>query len=229
MNDDVMAASPFDALSRQNLSESAYRQIRNALAQSRLKSGQKLVLRSLAEQLGISATPVREALLRLGSEGIVRFDSRGTAFVPEMTLQRYLEIRDLRLWLEGQAGLRAVDTVNAADIERLAAIHERMAAAEKNQDSALALEMNGQFHLHLCMLAQMPMLLQFVENLWVQCGPAMGVLYEVSPPRDPEGHQHLAVLRGLAQRDGEAVRKAIERDIVVGGQRLVSLLSQSKA
>ncbi len=217
-------AGPFVTLFKENLSERAYRQIRSALAQSKLKSGQKLVLRTMAEHLGISATPVREALLRLGSEGILGFDDRGTAYVPEMTLPRYLEIRDLRLMLEGEAGRRAVANVTDDDIAFLSSIHARMTDAEQQYDAALALEMNGQFHLRLCALAKMPMLVQVVENLWVQCGPAMGRLYEDSPPRDSEGHQHLMVLTGLRERDGDLVKKAIERDIVVGGQRLMEIL-----
>jgi DNA-binding GntR family transcriptional regulator len=215
---------PLGVIEKESLSEKAYREIRKALASSRLKSGQKLVLRPLAKQLGISATPVREALLRLASEGVLIFDERGTATVPEMTLTRYLEIRDIRIWLEGQAGLRATKYVADADIEKLSEIHQRMMKAELKRDSETALDCNGRFHFLVCSIARMPMLLQMVESLWVQCGPAMGQLYDEAPPRDPEGHQHICIIDGLRKRNGKEVQKAIERDIEVGGHRLLALL-----
>ena len=69
-----------------------------------------------AEQLGISATPVREALLRLVSEQALQLDERGTVFVPVIDRARFLEIRSLRCNLEGQAAAAAASRAGAEQI-----------------------------------------------------------------------------------------------------------------
>src|SRR5690606_2426459 len=99
----------FTRVTRDNLSDRAYQEIRSALMRSRLKPGEKLLLRPLSAQLGLSATPVREALLRLVSEQAPRLDERGTAVVPILDRASLLEVRDLRVLLEGRSARRAAE------------------------------------------------------------------------------------------------------------------------
>ena len=94
-------------LSRESISQQAYLAIRRALMGGQFAPGAKLILRTVAASLGISSTPVREALLKLASENALTLDVRGTVRVPEMTRDKYIEIRDLRVLLEGEAAARA--------------------------------------------------------------------------------------------------------------------------
>src|SRR3954454_3038071 len=103
--------SPFGAqITRDSFRHQAYVAIRNSLMRSRLKPGHKLVARQVADELGISVTPVRESLLRLVSEHVLDMDERGTVIVPILTLERCVEIRDLRMVLEGEGAARAALT-----------------------------------------------------------------------------------------------------------------------
>lgn len=210
----------FRRISRDSLSERAYQEIRAALMLSRLKPGEKLLLRPLAARLGISATPVREALLRLVSEQALQMDERGTVVVPRIDRARFLEIRALRCTLEGQAGAAAASRAGAAEIAQLAAVHERLVEAEARQDYAAALQANEQFHFGLCRLAEMPVLLGLLEILWMQCGPLLSQLYAGGPQNQPQ-HGHLQALEGLRRRDGAMVRAAVLRDIEEGGRPLL--------
>lgn len=215
--------SPFRRISRDNLSERAYKEVRTALMLSRLKPGEKLLLRPLAARLGISATPVREALLRLVSEQALQMDERGTAIVPSIDRARFLEIRALRCNLEGEAGAAAAARATAEDIESLAAIHARMEEAEIAGDFDSALQANEKFHFGLCRLAGMPVLLGLVEILWMQCGPFLSHLYDGGPGNRPR-HAHRQALEGLRRRDGAAVRAAVVSDIEEGGKPLLRFL-----
>ena len=221
------AMSGLKRLNRTSLSDRAYEEIRTALKRSRLKPGQKLVLRALAAELGISATPVREALLRLVADQVLELDERGTVWVPAIDLGRYLEIRGLRVLLEGEAGEIAAERAKPADIDRLARLHQGMCKAASEADLQRALEANERFHLELARLAALPLHLRFIEQLWSQAGPMLDTLQARLDNLRRADHEHLAVIQGLRDRDGPAVRRAIVRDIVAGGQPVLEHLERT--
>lgn len=90
------------------LTEWADRQLREAILQGQFGPGDALVISSLAEQLGLSATPLREALRNLAADGLVVLQSHGSARVAEVDLLEANEIYELRLLLEPMALERAV-------------------------------------------------------------------------------------------------------------------------
>ena len=218
--------SPFDAqIIRESVSQQAYVTIRNSLMRSRLKPGQRLVARQVADELGISVTPVRESLLRLVSEHALALDDRGTVVVPTLTLERCIEIRDLRMLIEGEGAARAAKLVTDSDIDELSAIHDRYVRTEKNSNFAVALAENENFHFGLCKLARSPALFRMVENLWMQFGPILSYLYESnSRPFHGQKHGHVRVIEALRKRDPERARTAISQDILIGGKTLLDKL-----
>ncbi|HWA46162.1 MAG TPA: GntR family transcriptional regulator [Hypericibacter adhaerens] len=212
-------------ISKESLSQQAYGAIRLSLMRSRLRPGQKLIARQVAEELGISVTPVRESLLRLVSEAALVMDERGTVMVPELSRERCIEIRDLRTLVEGEGAARAARIVTDAEIDELAAIHDRYIETEQNKDFASALAENENFHFGLCRLARSPALFRIVENLWMQFGPVLSYLYDGrSRPFQGEDHGHIGVLDSLKKRDPEMARQAITRDILIGGKALLERL-----
>src|SRR5689334_3813553 len=115
-------------LSRDSLSTKAYQRLRHDLMEGRFRPGQKLKLRDIARELGTSPTPVREALARLVSDMALTQVDHHSVSVPAMNLERYLEIRDLRIELEGRAAAAAAERASDAAIAELARINERRAA-----------------------------------------------------------------------------------------------------
>uniref|UniRef100_E6VQ76 Transcriptional regulator, GntR family n=1 Tax=Rhodopseudomonas palustris (strain DX-1) TaxID=652103 RepID=E6VQ76_RHOPX len=210
---------------KESVSQQAYVAIRNSLMRSRLKPGQKLVVRQVADELGISVTPVRESLLRLVSEHALALDERGTVIVPRLTLDRCLEIRDLRMMLEGEGAARAAAHVTDAEIDELAAIHARYVSTESVSNFATALAENENFHFAVSRLARSPALFRIVENLWMQFGPTLSYLYDdAARPFHGQKHGHVLVIEALRARDPEKARIAMAQDILVGGKALVDKL-----
>jgi DNA-binding GntR family transcriptional regulator len=228
METGLPAAGLFDVeISRESVSQQAYLAIRRSLMRSRLKPGQKLVARQVAEDLGISVTPVRESLLRLVSEYLLVMDERGTVVVPELTLARSIEIRDLRMLLEGEGAARAAGSVTDADIDQLERIHERYMATEGERDFASALTENEAFHFTVCRLARSPVLFRVVENLWIQFGPLLSYLYDGDKrPFHGDTHGHILVIEALRARDPERARQAMSQDILIGGKTVLEKLSE---
>jgi DNA-binding GntR family transcriptional regulator len=206
-------------LARDSLANQAYRRIRSALKRSHYRIGQRLILRTLAAELGISLTPLREAFARLISENTLAVDSRGIVYVPAVSNQQYREIRDLRIQLEG--GLAAAATLKAkpADVALLRKLNDDFnhlsQAAVSIEDRMKALEKNEQFHFTLYGLADMPIHLSIIESLWMRCGPLFTKLAE-RRQSNPRISRHVLIIRGLEERDSDLVRYAVCEDIING-------------
>lgn len=200
--------------------------LRTELMRSRFRPGEKLKLRTLAEELGVSLTPVREALARLVSENALEQIDHRSARVPVLSDERLREVCELRIDLEGKAAERAAERASPADADRLAAIHARMTEARlegRMQDMMIE---NERFHMATCALADMPVLLRIVEGLWLQCGPLNFALKQMRFLHKPEEHPHNAVIRAMRECDPTLARLAMQRDIAVYSDALLRRLPE---
>ena len=206
-------------IAKESLADRAHVALRNALMCGQLKPGEKLLLRPVSQRFGVSATPMREALLRLVSVEALVLDGRGTVVVPTLTHAQLQEIRSIRLDLEGRAAATAAIRAAPADIDILEAIHADIARCHERKSFHEAVDFNTRFHLTLCRIARLPILLDIIENLWVRCGPILSHLYDSGLP-DLEPHPHVRVIAALRDGDGEGARHAIRWDIETGGKGL---------
>ncbi|MCF5585266.1 GntR family transcriptional regulator, partial [Pseudomonas syringae] len=126
-------------VSRDTLQDQVYRQIREALMSGRFQPGQKLTIRGLAEALGSSPMPVREALNRLSAENAFEVTETARLRVPMMTPERLREIRDARVALEGLLAEKAVILINDADLADISQLCVQMQKAADSVDVALYL------------------------------------------------------------------------------------------
>lgn len=200
-------------LTRDSLNGQAYARLCRDLKAGRFAPGEKLKLRDLAAEMGISPTPVREALARLISEQALEQVGHHSVRVPVMSQERFAEVRELRLLLEGRAAGRAAAHATADDVRRLEGLHEAMVARREAGDSAAELLAAESFHMEVYALARMPVLQRMVEGLWLQCGPLMRALETHSLAQPRKQHPHHQVLRGLRKGDAEVARKGVEDEI----------------
>ncbi|AYD03841.1 GntR family transcriptional regulator [Neorhizobium sp. NCHU2750] len=205
---------------KENLSDRAYLGLRQALMRGQLKPGEMLRLRPMSVRFGISATPMREALLRLVSEKALTLDSRGTVMVPTLTLDQLLEIRAIRMDLEGRAAAAAANAATSDEIELLADIHLRISQCHVSKAFEKAIDLNTEFHLTLCRMGRLPIVYDIVETLWIRCGPILSHLYDAGLP-DWEPHPHLRIVTALRNNDANAAQAAIRDDIEHGGKGLL--------
>jgi DNA-binding GntR family transcriptional regulator len=215
-------------LTRESLNAQAYQRLSLDLKSGRFRPGEKLKLRALAEEFGISVTPVREAMARLISEQALQQVDHHSVCVPVMDQERYLEIRDLRLYLEGHAAEVAATLATPADVKRMAAIHKRMVEYWDADEVTRALAENELFHIELCVIAQKPVLQRIVEGLWLQCGPLMTALPRAPGINRGAKHPHLMVLRGLKTRDPDMAREGLRHDILQSSQPIIDYLTAQR-
>lgn len=212
-----MSKSELQPLNKGNLSEQVYSTIRGALMEGRYEPGEKLTISGLAKELGVSITPVREAIFRLVSDRVLEMKAATAIHVPEIGPDQLREIQIIRLLLEGEAAAIATQKRTPALLRDLENIHEKFQKSATS-DPHLAAMYNRQFHFALIEASKMPMLAATVENMWVLMGPLLRVYHQETPKRimiSPD-HFHFAAIRGLREGDPDKVRKAIQDDIRLG-------------
>lgn len=202
------------SLAHVNLAQEAYGELKRGLMTGGFRPGAKLTIRDLASAMGISPTPVREALVQLAAEGALEQTAGRSFVVPQLDAESYEDLRLLRELTEGEAAFRAAGLATNKTIAELTRLHEHLIEAKNSADYRSALVWNQRFHLELAATGGSRRLLRIVEGLWLQMGPLLNVLYEHRDvPSLGERHSHLTVIEALHNRDGVAARAAIQADI----------------
>lgn len=216
-------------VARDNLTARVYNELRTALMEGRFWPGHRFKIRELAAAMNVSETPVREAVMQLVCEKGLEMEAARSISVAELSLSQYLELRSIRLHLEGMAAEAAAKNITDRTIRKLRRLHEDLIDAEDEGRWSDAVRCNWDFHHTLYQAAEMPELLAIIETIWLRNGPLVKYHYPHAKPTYPAEHQHLVVLRALDAGEPEDVSKAIQADLIEGGARLVKLLGQIEA
>jgi DNA-binding GntR family transcriptional regulator len=214
---------------RDNLTARVYQELRLALMEGRFRPGHRFKIRELAETMGVSETPIREALMQLVRARALNMEASRWIEVARLSAAQYQELRSIRILLEGLAAERATSRISKADIANLRKYHQLLVAAERGGRWREAVQVNWQFHHTLYKAAEAPELLEMIETIWLRNGPMLNMLYPHATPTYPGRHQHLNVIDGLVARNPEAVKQSIQADLLEGGARLLQLLQDIEA
>ncbi|MFC3395524.1 GntR family transcriptional regulator [Brenneria rubrifaciens] len=215
---------PIGPINHRYLGSSVYSMLRDALIEGRFKPDDRLRIRELAAQVGTSVTPVRDAILQLSKEQALVLKTPRDIRVPQLTEDQFMEIRTLRLSLEGTGAELAARLIKPQDLERIEAnTQQNRRAIEKNNLSD-ALRLNSEFHLLLAQAAQMPLLSQFIGSLWMRTGPLIAQAYAHFSVKMAIEH-HCDVLDALRQRDAQAARRSIQEDILDGSEAMFAFIA----
>ncbi|MCV2892437.1 GntR family transcriptional regulator [Lentibacter sp. XHP0401] len=188
-----------------------YDRVSQDLVSGKLRPNQKITIRGLAESLGTSSTPVRDAVQRLlRGEALVQHSMRDVR-VPVLTDVQYLEIARIRCELEGLAAACAAELADAKDIARLKKIIARDEAAAKSGRWGKAVEYNQQFHFALAEIADMPVLLGILSRLWLRMGPLIAGYYARNKVELVRNHRN--IVAACEARDPAAAAAAMRADI----------------
>ncbi|MCQ9618143.1 GntR family transcriptional regulator [Paenalcaligenes niemegkensis] len=227
MSPPPVTATAFTALKHENMGALVYQTISLALIEGRLRPDERLRIRELAEEMGTSVTPVRDAILRLVQDGALTMRSARDIRVSQVTLEEYLEIRDIRLELEGMAAARAAEKATDADIQRLEALIQENEDALQAGDVVNATGLNQRFHFEYCKIADMPVLLDILRRLWLKMGPLIAEIYADGGRDMIDGHYVL--IEAMRNRDGQAAKIAVQTDILSGGQPILEFKRKQAA
>ena len=210
-----------ELLESDNKGEIIYARLANDLMNGMLLPNERLKIRDLAEKMGTSVTPVRDAVLRLVQDGALIMPSPRDIRVRSLTLTEYLEIRSIRMELEGMVAAKAALLATPADIEKLEQMLVFNESALSASDSQKGLELNQSFHFELCRIAQMPILTSILHQLWIKIGPLIAQSYTKGGRHMID--YHYLVVRSIREKDPQAAKIAIQTDLLSGGNVMLQL------
>jgi DNA-binding GntR family transcriptional regulator len=211
--------SSFAPVGRLTLQEQVYQALRTTLMVGAVVPGQGLTVRELAERMGTSPMPVREAMRRLIAERALELLPNGTVRVRLMTDTQRTESREIRALLESLAIARAAEHITEEEIREAERMDREMNAALKEDRLEDYIVTNQRFHFHCYRAGRSDMLFEIIESLWVQNGPflrlyAMETLKSRSDHDYVDLYQHHAImLKAFRLRDGEMAAAALRNDL----------------
>jgi DNA-binding GntR family transcriptional regulator len=216
--------SELEPITSEPLHEKAYGSLRSALRTGRFRPGQTMTIRGLGKELGVSATPVREALQRLIASHALKVLPNRTVIVPPLTRQRCEEITKVRLRLEGLAAREAVGSIADQAVKRLISRKNRMERAIKERNLSSYLRNNEEFHSTIYQAAQMPFLNRMIDLAWLQVGPWFNLLAVEGNFYENANASHELVIDRLVARDADGVEAAIRQDINQAVRHIIEYL-----
>jgi len=199
--------------------EVAYTVLRDAIREGRLAPGSRLVLREVADDLGMSFTPVREALQTLAAQGLVEQRPHVGTVVASFTPERAEEVYRLRAVLEPLAARLATERATDEDVARAETVLARLDDAVRHARSSAVPELNAAFHRALYAACGSPYLVEFVDRLW------NGLPYQAISlaSRAQDSHvEHRAILDAFRSRDAERCAALVTAHVASGAAAFLS-------
>lgn len=198
-------------LERPILRESVYQQLRDWIVRGKLEPGEQLRDQELAERLGISRTPVREALRRLEDEGLVETAKNRWTRVRPVDLKEAEQIYPIRAVLDGLALRLAFPLLDKASLSTMRKANVWLRAALKNADIPAAVEADSAFHDEYVRHCGNPELIEIIRGLRVK-HHRLELTYFGSPMLGLVSVQeHAGIIEAIVASDVEAAQQHLHR------------------
>jgi DNA-binding GntR family transcriptional regulator len=203
--------SSIGPIERETLNDRVYRELKNSIMAGVFKPGSELTLRSVAEALGTSFMPVRDAMRRLVTERGLEVRPSRTIAIPILTAQEFIELRRVRVLLEGEAVALAAENITERQLADVRMILKKLEGLSKDRRGQFW-SLNLKLHFAIYEAGASPLMLSIIESLWLQLGPILARV-PVSRAFNDSADPHQLLVRALAEHDPKAARAALIADL----------------
>jgi DNA-binding GntR family transcriptional regulator len=216
----------FDREEMRTLRDRIAERIRSLIIDGGLTPGDRLVEPDLAKRLGVSRTPLREALLQLDSEGFVRVTPRRGAVVSALSHSDAAETYQVKGVLEAYAARLACVRLDEETMDRLQGLHERMCriAGTRTKDVRALLQLNAEFHQTISDASGNEKLAGFIRSLRAQALRYNYIYLSVLSHLATSMKEHERVLAALAKRDAALVERLVREHGDAAGKALCAYI-----
>jgi len=200
---------------RSSVTEAVYQELRNKLMHGEYPAGQLLGIQELADALGTSTMPVREALRRLVAQQGLEPMRNGSTRVPLITGARLDDIRRARVLIEGTVAEWGGQRLGAAQLDELGTLAEEISMLRQSRDGLdSSLEKNRIFHFTIYQAAESPVMMAMIESLWLQSGAYLRATREfLHTDTLPADRLHESAVEAMRAGDFARARGFIEADV----------------
>ncbi len=207
---DTTRRSSRPAIDRTSATDAAAREIRELILTGELPAGTLIHQGELAEQLGLSRTPLREALQRLQAEGLIRIDNHRGALVTRPTREDVTQIYEVQILLETAAARWAAQVCTADDLERVRWAVDRH---QERPGGISWMETNKAFHTSIYEVARRPVMMEMIGVLRNRAGMYVNFLARSSEGRARADSEHVEMFEALAARDAERLAGLVNQHL----------------
>ena len=188
--------------------------LRSMIAGGLLEPGAWIDEQKLAEELGVSRTPFREALRILASEGLLRIEPRRGCYVTELTESDLDEIFPLMALLEGRCAFEAAERITDQQIAELEVLHQRLEKHAKAKEIDQYYAANRDIHVAIQNLASNEWLTRLVQDLRRILNLSRHRSLHLTGRIGQSCAEHLAIFAALKARDGAGAETAMKNHIM---------------
>lgn len=196
-----------------------------AIEKGELLPGQRLQETRLAEQFGLSRTPIREALHRLETLGLAEPGPQRGLVVANISYERLRQLFAVR---EGLEKLAMQLAVSSASDEEIALLQDLINAEQRLTDSKALHDHNRQFHRQIYRSTHNPYLNEMLDNLRIHLSLLRGTTYALAERAEEAKQEHQAIVDALARRDCAAAQEAACQHIRNGYRARLAIISQNE-
>lgn len=229
---DGLMTRPASGRARGRLADEVYDTLLAQLMSLRIVPGSRVTIDTLARELGVSQTPIRDALNRMEADGlVVRVPHAGYRIPPQITRDRFEDMLEVRLLLEPAAARRAAERASAEQVAGLRRMLDEMAELVEGGDGHLAYGAFGlrdaAFHDLVAQSAGNQVVREALARLHTHVH-LFRLLYDTQVTFLAMG-EHDEVLAAVAARDADAAAYAMRRHILLSGDRFRRLFDEAEA
>lgn len=213
---------PIQLDSYQPLREVVCETLRDAIRRGILQPGERLMEIQLAEDLGVSRTPVREAIRKLEMEGYVIMMPRRGTYVADLSIRDINEVFEIRTSLESLASGLAAERINEDELEKLQRLLVEIGAYIKSGDMESIVRTDTEFHDLLYQASRNTRLVGIISNLREQLTRFRTTSMSFPGRLKATLEEHRKIVEAIAQGDEKAARKAAEHHMEKSEQTLLA-------
>lgn len=212
-----------DFAARPQLAEDVARFVRRRIFEGTYPAGSYIRLEQLAAELGISVTPVREALFGLRAEGLLAQQPRRGFVVLPITKRDIADVADVQAHIGGVLASRAAELITDEQLAELDRVQGQLEAAYHADDHEAAVRLNHAFHRGVNVAAGSPKLAQLMGQITRFALESVYPTVEGWPEHSMRDHRVL--LDALRKRDGDAARDAMSEHLCAAAGPLIDHLA----
>jgi DNA-binding GntR family transcriptional regulator len=207
--------------------QQSYRFLRDRILRGELPGGVRINPASIAQMLGISRMPVREALRQLDAEGLVTMPPNRGAVVTQLTPADVEELFEMRAVLEALSMRFAMPHMTSQAFAELAALKDRMLRAR--EDIAVWLKRHDEFHQFICEVSRRPRLAREIARLRQAVHPYLAMYFNVYGTLEMEGFEHDTLLAAIGSGSPARAERAMRDHVRKASTDLIAFLKEREA
>lgn len=210
------------------LRELVFESLREAIISGRLPSGERVMEIQMAEEMGVSRTPVREAIRKLELEGLVVMFPRKGAYVAGISLKDIADVFEIRGALEGLAAELAAERITDEELEDLERYLVKISEESENGDLNKVVETDTDFHSLIYRASRNQRLSQIINNLREQIQRFRTTSLSYPGRMKVAVEEHRKIVEAISGRDGELARKLAQEHIENAENSMMNMVQQDQ-